>query len=618
MATDSKVIEPIIKVSTIDAVKSIGELRENIKILKKQLNEVQIDSAEGWKDYQDKLEELKINQNALKDAMYATTSSFEDVVKSASSAGIAFGEDNKLINRETLSYNALVHEMANLKETWRSTSDEVTRANIGEQIKDVNDRLKELDSTIGNHQREVGHYENALKGLHGVVKDLPSNLGFLKGSLDDVDKTMGMISKNKIIGTMFLLAPLINNIAMALKENETALGAIKKLMESLQPIFDLMSKAVETLAIWFSKAVNWVIELAGESGDTFKNIISGAFGVGNSLKEFLLTPIRQTIEAVKGLSNVFKDLFKGDFASVKEDAKNAVKGINDAFTKGFSFKENFKVGKEVGEAFVAGLGSTKDSVKTTLKDAVQEAVDEVVNDLSVENIMKTIEKVEKALDAERKMRLEEQKEIDAMTEQQTAELTADIDAMFEEMHQRELERMEEEQKKAEETAQARIDTMYALASASSSILGSIADLYENDAKNNQRSANKVKAVRIASATIDTISGALGAFTQATETIPPPYGQIVGAANSAAITATGLAQIAKIKSTNVSSSGGASVGASVSAPSVPMEMPMSRNITSASEEDRLNRMASDQRVKLVMSDLEVAEEQIRVQTEESSF
>ena len=36
----------ILKVGTDEAVTSIGDLRENVKLLKKALNEVQVDSAE--------------------------------------------------------------------------------------------------------------------------------------------------------------------------------------------------------------------------------------------------------------------------------------------------------------------------------------------------------------------------------------------------------------------------------------------------------------------------------------------------------------------------------------------------------------------------------------------
>ena len=56
----------------------------------------------------------------------------------------------------------------------------------------------------------------------------------------------------------------------------------------------------------------------------------------------------------------------------------------------------------------------------------------------------------------------------------------------------------------------------------------------------------------------------------------------------------------------------------SAPVRTMDIQQVRSVTSASEEDRLNQMASDQRVVLVMSDLEVKQNQSRVQVAEASF
>jgi hypothetical protein len=44
----------------------------------------------------------------------------------------------------------------------------------------------------------------------------------------------------------------------------------------------------------------------------------------------------------------------------------------------------------------------------------------------------------------------------------------------------------------------------------------------------------------------------------------------------------------------------------------------RSVTSASEEDRLNQMASDQRVYILASDIEASRNQIRTQVRESSF
>ena len=162
--------------------------------------------------------------------------------------------------------------------------------------------------------------------------------------------------------------------------------------------------------------------------------------------------------------------------------------------------------------------------------------------------------------------------------------------------------------------------MQSVAKNTSSILGSIADLYEADSENAEKNANKIKNLRIAAATIDTISGAIGAFMQASETIPPPYGQIVGAIEAAAITAAGIAQIAQMKSTNVSGEGSSrpTISAMASAPTLQPNVTNVRSVTTASEEDRLNQMAKEQRVYILASDIQASQDQIKTQVSESSF
>jgi len=55
----------ILRVGTEEAVKSINDLKNNISILKKNLGNLEV----GSREYKDTLDELKVNQNALKDAM---------------------------------------------------------------------------------------------------------------------------------------------------------------------------------------------------------------------------------------------------------------------------------------------------------------------------------------------------------------------------------------------------------------------------------------------------------------------------------------------------------------------------------------------------------------------
>ena len=195
-----------------------------------------------------------------------------------------------------------------------------------------------------------------------------------------------------------------------------------------------------------------------------------------------------------------------------------------------------------------------------------------------------------------------------------------LEALKKELEEEERLRQEDLEKQ-KKIAEAKKALLKGVASSTSDILGSIADLYEKDEEGAKKNAEKVKALRIAAATIDTISGAIGAFMQASATYPPPYGQILGAIEAAAITAAGVANIAKMKATSVTdgnANANTTISAKTSAPTLTPNVTNVRSVTSASEEERLNRMASDQRVYILADDIQASQNQIKTQVAESSF
>ena len=602
----------ILKVGTEEAVKSVNDLKNNIKALKQGLGELEI----GTEAYQTTLEELKINQNALKDAMYATTTSMEDVAAAATGA--------------SKSYNSLVHQMAALKEEWRATNDEARRDELGKKIASINQQLKDMDASVGNFQRNVGNYESGVAGLAekfdawgATLKQMPPTLGAAKESIGKVGETMQLVGKQPILGIIGLLAPIIMKITSALQDNETAMGAVNKVMEAMKPVTELLAGALEMIAQGFSAVVDKVVELVGGSG-WFNKFTSTIIGVGNSIFQYLLTPIKTAIQAFKGLGNIIKDIFTGQWDKIKADAQSAWDGIKDAFSEGFSFEKNFAEGQRVGEQFIEGIKSKKADAKA--------AADEIRQAMSIEEQYGISEDVGEdeydqfaVLAAEEQQRAKDEAVLNAALEgiaakEAALQKEADMEKAVADGVTEYLNEQEEIRKnKAEESAQARIDTLFAVADATSSILGSIADMYESDEENAEKNANKIKALRIAEATINTISGAIGAFMQASSTLPPPFGAIVGAAQAAAVTAAGIAQIAQMKKTSMTSSGAiSSPNAVVSAPMVESNVPSVRNVTSATEEERLNQMAKDQRVYILSSDIEASLGDNKTRVAESSF
>lgn len=123
-----------LKVNTGESEKTIKQLKDEIKYLKKSLEEATI----GSDAFEQASQELAQAQNELKSVLDSTKKSVQDAEGS---------------------YNALSKQMSELKKEWKATNDEAKRNQLGEQIDKINNELKELDATIGNHQRNVGNYK---------------------------------------------------------------------------------------------------------------------------------------------------------------------------------------------------------------------------------------------------------------------------------------------------------------------------------------------------------------------------------------------------------------------------------------------------------------------------
>lgn len=581
----------IIRIDTGEAVKSVNDLRENVKILKERLGDLEI----GTTEYQDTLEELKINQNAVKDAMYATTATMEDVSKAAT------GTSN--------SYNALVHRMAALKEELRATDVSTEKGKqrfkeLAGQINEVNDTLKDMDALQGNFQRNVGNYPGLMKKFSGSLDALDKGLKTAKGGAAGLKGGFDALATNPAFAIIGMVVMLFEALSTNLKENETTMGAVNKAGVSLAPIFKLLRGILEKVAGIVADLITKVSTFVQSKG-LISKIIDGVAGVGNAIIKFIVAPFKGVIAAIK----VFKE------EGVK-GIGNAAKAFADEMKSGVAFKSNYEAGKDAVNAIIAGVKDKKEDAKGVAVQ-VGEEIGEDMGKAIAEGIQKQFEKAltqsEKLFDEW----LADNKILTDMVEEQWDAVNASIDEYFAEQ-----ERMAaEDAKKQKEIAKAKIDTMFSVADAAASILGTLADLYEDDAENSQKSANKVKGLRIAAATVDTISGAVGAFMQAVSSMPPPFGAIVGGVQAAAVTAAGVAQIAKMRSTQISgsaSNAAPTAPAVTSAPATQMDIPQFRSLTSASEEDRLNQMASDHRVVLVMSDLEVKQNQTKVQLAEASF
>ena len=578
--------ESEVKILTVDAVKSMADLRKAISDTKDALNGMEL----GSEEYQRTLAELIKEQNLMRGAMNGTTASMDDLKEAADGTA--------------QSYNGLVNKMADLKREFRTTTDAVERANLGARIKEINDQLKEMDAMKGDFQRNVGDYFNQTSAaMKSVIGDLPSALDKMKGPLKDIEGTMGLMGKHPILGVIGLLAPLLSQIVTSLKEDKGAMESVKKVMDAMKPVMDFFSGIIQQIVETLGDLIGKAGEFLGSSG-IFQKVVQGVMGVGNAILQYVIAP------------------FKGVIAAIKVFKEQGVKGLGDAarafgaeMKNGFAFKQNFQAGQAVADAIIAGAKSRKKDVAKAGKDLADEAAKAMEK-----RVKEYAEGVKWRAEFDKYMKgLREQGEKDAeaftdiITGQMDAEVDAYLAALEEEATAEKIVR-DEQVRMAKEAAQQKLASMQTYASGASGLLNSIADMMEEEGQS-------AKNLRIAAATIDMISGAVTAFSTAQQ-LGPIAGPIVGAINAAAVVASGLANIAKIRATNVSKdaapTSSAPAQATVSAPALETAVPTTTVINGARTETALNRASQPSRVYVVQSDIEAAAQDTRVQVAESSF
>ena len=203
-------------------------------------------------------------------------------------------------------------------------------------------------------------------------------------------------------------------------------------------------------------------------------------------------------------------------------------------------------------------------------------------------------------------------------------------AVLREAHAKRLEEID--QASAETTKMAMADAVDAVASRTASVTGMIGDLFSALAENYDEGSKQSKAFQIAAATMNMLGGVVSAVASAfspSNAWMTIYGQAAAAAAmSATVIATGIAQIAKIKSTSTkgSSSASASTAPAPSTPSTTFSPQYTSNATGASDVvDLQNAVASgtkdgnkDTKVYVVESEITESQNASKTRVQESEF
>lgn len=443
------------------------------------------------------------------------------------------------------SYDNLSKTMSELKKQFKATGDEAERANLALKINDINNQLKDMDASVGVFSRNVGNYSQAYEEAFKTVI----------GSLDNVDGLLGEVAGN--VNSLF---PLIKQTTAAAT---AGLNGIKKAIAATG--IGLLIVAVGELAAHFDD----VRRAVGVTDDKFqefkstvtgvlKTIVAGVVGVGNSILQFLITPIKTFIEVVKGAGTLIKDVFTGNFKKIKEDAVSAGNAVTNALNSSIKFKANFNKGKEFADNLIQNI---QDNLNKSDKNPVTVNVQPKLKEVDTSNLNSDEEDVNlKLRQEEEKQALKDQERINKeyidIEKDLYSELNANLDQYNKDYFKKFTEQQEEEARVLEE----RRNNIKSFVSSTSDIIGMVADAWESSIKSQveagklseeegKKQFEKVKALETAVAIINTLAAGVEAFKGITKA-SGGWALAAAIAQMVATIGVGMAQVAKIQSTQL--------------------------------------------------------------------
>lgn len=154
-------IKPIISIDIGDSQKSVKQLKDEIKILRDYILNLQ----KGTDEYNQAVNKLTQNQRQLDEVMALT---------------------KKTATALDGSYDALTHKMALLKKEWKATNDEARRSELAQQIAEINTQLKDFDAEVGNFQRNVGNYVSHWEGMEEATRDFGAEM---RNAMETIEPT---------------------------------------------------------------------------------------------------------------------------------------------------------------------------------------------------------------------------------------------------------------------------------------------------------------------------------------------------------------------------------------------------------------------------------------------
>ena len=306
-------VRKVITVDVDDAVSSLNEMRDEVESTgyafrslgdaKKYLDALRaslLDLDEESEEYEERVAEIDKVQEKLNKAMKVTGTTIK----------VAEG-----------SYNALTKKMSDLKKAFKATSDEMERKELAKQIVGINDKLKEMDASIGNYQRNVGNYEAAFtKGLTNItakIEALGNPLAIAKNGVMALSKALKTLIANPVGAVIMVIVGALAALKKGFDKSETASNSLKKAFAALEPVMNAVSNVLTGFATIVGKvaekAIPALVNAVQKASVGIMTLLNN-LGIVSDEK---LEAYKKSIEAQKEAIKVSQDLTNREISLVQ-------------------------------------------------------------------------------------------------------------------------------------------------------------------------------------------------------------------------------------------------------------------------------------------------------------
>ena len=324
---NSETIVKLIDVQ-VEGVDSINSLIKTIDDLNTALKGLSTNSTE----YKELLELLAKNQTTLSKAMRGVKKDAE------------YAEG---------SYYSLQKQLRETGKAFKSTTDEVEKADLAKKYREINTELKTQDALLGNYQRNVGNYGNSIVAASVRIRELRTQISGLQEGTEEYNKTLSEMS---------MLTAEQRKLNEQLKFSSGDYGDI---LGNINSVMGDFSKGLLSMVT--------VLNLFGDSSEGIQTAVK-ALGV--------LMVVVQGLSIIDQLKDKFKGLVDGIKALKKESEGSA--GAMSSMGQGMQNVEGAsdRVTSAIGTADSSVKGFTNSTEQSTTAlndnvDAVQELIDKL-------------------------------------------------------------------------------------------------------------------------------------------------------------------------------------------------------------------------------------------------